>query len=102
MGILFKVNSCLNKDITITRKRWELITDIKHPIMKNKESDVKEAINNPDEVKVSKTDQNVFLYYRKKEPYITCAVVRHENGGGFLITSYLTDKIKEGRTIFKK
>ena len=31
-----------------------------------------------------------------------CVVVRHENGQGFIITIYITNKIKEGTQIWQK
>ena len=71
--------------------------------MHRKEEDVKEIIRNSDEVRQSKTDERVILYYRmvKKMRYI-CVVVRHENKHGYVITTYLTEGMKEGNTVWKK
>jgi hypothetical protein len=34
--------------------------------------------------------------------YYLCIVARHLNGDGFIITAYITDKIKEGEVVWKK
>lgn len=74
----------------------------KHPIMKGKENLVQEALANPVQVKSSQKDPNVLLYYRAFEDKYICAVVKHENGSGFIITAYVTDKIKKGRLVWEK
>ena len=50
---------------------------------------------------ISKIDKEIFLYYKKLDK-LYCAVARHLNGIGFLITAYPTDKVKEGDSIWKK
>ena len=101
--VRFKVTSVLGKSIRTTDAYWDKIIREKHPIMRGKEEDVKKTIRNPDEVRQSKIDKNVFLYYRmvKKMRYI-CVVVRHENRHGYVITIYLTEEMKEGNTVWKK
>ena len=71
--------------------------------MRGKEDDVKEAIRSPHEVRQSKTDEKVFLYYKmvSRNRHI-CVVARHENERGYVITTYLTEEIKEGKTVWKK
>ena len=63
---------------------------------------VKQALTNPDEVRLSRTDSDVYLFYASDTKRLVCAVVRQADNSGFLITSYPTDKMKEGKTIWTK
>ncbi len=101
--ILFEVSTPLGFRIRTTVSHWELITTVKHPITRGREADTQATLNNPDEVRVSKSDTQVFLFYRTDgEKRWVCAVTKRLNGEGFLITAYRTDKIKEGTVIWQK
>ena len=82
----FKVKCKLNKTIRTTRDYWNAIVESKHPIMRKYEEEVKETLSEPDEVRKSKKDRSVYLYYRKYEKYFVCVLARHLNGKGFIIT----------------
>ncbi len=101
-GVYFEVESVLGKKIRTTRERWKLISEMKHPIIKSYEPDVKETVSDPDEVRRSKKDRSVYLYYRKLSKYFVCVLVKHLNSEGFVITAYLADKIKKGDIVWKK
>ena len=94
--IYFEVKSFLNKNIKITKDYWDKIIKTKHRIMKDKENLVKETLKNPDEIRISRKDKSVFLYYKKLNGKYCCIVAKHLNGDGFIITAYMTDKIKIG------
>ena len=98
----FEVKSKLNKSIRITKSHWDLITLVKHPIIRDKESLVKECLQNPGEVRVSQEDKSVYLYYIRWEKYYLCVVAKHLNEDGYIITIYVTDKIKEGEQVWKR
>ena len=70
--------------------------------MKDQEVEVKQVLAAPDEVRQSRKDPSVFLYYKKSAKYFVCVLVKHLNSEGFIITAYLADKIKKGNTIWKK
>lgn len=63
--IRFEVRSALDVMIRTTEGYWKLITELKHPIIKKYEDEIKETLRNPDEVRVSKKDSTVFLYYKQ-------------------------------------
>lgn len=100
--IFFQVKSVLDKQLKITVDYWQKISTIKHPSIKGKEKEIKKVLMDPDIVRVSKTDNTVFLYYKKLSKHFLTVVVKHQNGNGFIITSYLTNKIKEGEIIWTK
>ncbi|GFP40755.1 hypothetical protein, partial [Candidatus Hakubella thermalkaliphila] len=84
-----------------TKEYWNYIVTIKHRVMEGKEAIVKATLSEPDEIRKSKIDENVFLYY-KREDKLYCAIARHNGEDGFLITTYPTDKVKEGGIVWTK
>ena len=49
--------------------------NVKHPIMAGREEDVKAVLENPDEIRQSKSDENVYLFYKaEREKRWICAV----------------------------
>jgi hypothetical protein len=99
---LFEIKTPRNINIRTSEDYWEYLTTIKHRNMQGKEHNVINALTDPDFIRKSKIDEQVFLYYKKIENYLYCVVVRHENGTGFLITAYVTNKAKEGEIIWTK
>lgn len=67
-----------------------------------REKDVQATLVSPEQVRQSRTDKSVFLFYRSEEPgrWICSVVKRVDNDDAFLITAYPTDAIKEGETIW--
>ncbi len=100
--LYFTVVSKDRKKISTTRRYWDLIVTWKHPIMKGKEQEIKTALTDPDEIRASKSDKKVRMYYKKGQLGVVCVVVKLKNGEGFIITTYLTTIVKEGDVIWKK
>jgi hypothetical protein len=102
-NLLFKASTPLGFSVQVTHSCWKLIVTVKHPVMAEQESEVQDTLENPDEIRLSRRDPTVYLFY--KSIYIKrwiCAVVKRLNGEGFLITSYPTDAIKEGAQAWLK
>jgi len=71
--------------------------------MQGRETSVKLTLSDPDEVRQSKSDRAVYLFYRRDgEKRWVCAVTKQLNGEGFLITAYRTSAIKEGTVQWQK
>lgn len=102
MAIYFEVITCLQKRIRVTESHWILITQRKHPEILGLEGVVQSTLINADMIRVSQEDAGVFLYYHRYKKYYLCVVCRHLNEEGFIITCYLTDKLKEGHEIWRK
>jgi hypothetical protein len=63
---------------------------------------VKEVLTEPTEIRRSKRDSKVHLYYgSQKESLLCCVVVKFLNGDGFIITAYLTKRMV-GDSVWKK
>ncbi|NCO83537.1 MAG: hypothetical protein COZ31_00835 [Nitrospirae bacterium CG_4_10_14_3_um_filter_44_29] len=99
--IYFSVKTPLSIEVRTTVQYWEYLTTLKHPIMKNKEDIVKFVLQMPDEIRQSKMDKEVFLYYKQSDK-LYCVVVKHTGKEGFLITAYPVDKVKEGEIVWTK
>jgi hypothetical protein len=99
--ILFEALTPLGFIVRVSGKYWTLIVTIKHPVMRGRETDVQNTLEQPDEIRQSRNDPTVHLFYKLERPKRwICAVVKRLNGDGFLITTFPTDAIKEGQLIW--
>lgn len=102
-NIHFEVVSKLGSTIHTTKQYWNVITRVKHPTIQGKEEQVREALRDPDVIRKSKSDSNVYLFYKRQNKHYIAVVVRHvSKKQGFIITGYLTRNIKEGKQIWPK
>jgi len=101
--ILFEAITPLGFRVRVTRGYWDLIVSVKHPVMVGREEDVRNTLENPDEIRQSKTDESVYLFYKaERDKRWICAVSKQTGNEGFLITTYPTDAIKEGVQVWHK
>jgi hypothetical protein len=101
--LLFDVLTPLGFRVRVTRERWRLITTAKHPVMAGREDVVKATLENPEQVRQSRSDPRVFLFYRPEgASRWVCAVSKRAADQGFLMTAYPTDAIKEGTQVWPK
>lgn len=96
---LFEISTIIGSRIRTTKNYWSLILQ-KHPEMKGYLTLVKNTLKMPDMITKSKIDKTVFLFYRKINSYWICVVSKCVLLDGFVITAYITDKIKEGEKIW--
>jgi len=97
---LFEILTPVGVRVRTTPSYWAKIVTIKHPIIHGREDFVKLVLKEPIEVRRSKSDPMVYLYYKDDPPYFICVVARHLNGEGFIVTVYRTDKIKRGELVW--
>ena len=100
--IAFEVKSKLGLAVSTTKTYWNVIIYVKHPSVQGKENYVKETLVNPDEIRVSKKDHDVYLFYKKCRNKFLCVIARIKAKSGYIITAYYTKKIKEGELKWKK
>lgn len=101
--VFFEVPTPLDFTVRVSCNYWELIVTVKHPVMRKGEVNVQDTLRSPDEIRRSRSDPAVFLFYRlERRGRWTCAVAKRLNGQGFLITAYPTEAIKEGERVWSK
>jgi hypothetical protein len=101
--LFFEVPTPLGFSVRVTRAYWQRIVSIKHPTMAGQETSVQASLRQPEEVRVSRSDPTVYLFYRTERPgRLVCAVAKRLNGEGFLLTAYPTYAIKEGTRVWPK
>ena len=100
---LFAVETPLGFVVRVSARYWATIV-AKHPDLANRIVDVQFALREPDEIRQSRRDGAVLLFYRSdsRRGRWVVAVAKHENGAGFLVTAYRTDAIKEGERLWPK
>ncbi|MDY6769930.1 MAG: PBECR2 nuclease fold domain-containing protein [Candidatus Nanohaloarchaea archaeon] len=93
---LFAATDPLGNRIVLTRERWNHAW--RHEIRGIEK--VKRCIQNPDEIRKSRQDSAVHLYYQELGDRYLCAVVQVE--AGFIITAYEPKDRKTGEIIWTK
>jgi len=93
--------------IRLTTQQWDHIVG-RHGYMERMQSEVRETLEDPEEVHKSIISPNSSrLYYRwytateKGEKWM-CVVVKFLADGAFISTAYVTDRIKAGDLIWQK
>lgn len=94
------------RDIRLTQERLNHL-EADHPEMNDQAERIAETLLAPDEVRQSKSDQQVELFYRlyPQTPVTTkflCVVVKASPSDHFIITAYYTDTIKKGVVLWEK
>ncbi len=74
---------------------------MKHDALAGLTEAVSATLRRPRNIRRSREDARVLLYYAACGTYFLCVVCRHLNGEGFIITAYLTDRIKKGGIVYE-
>lgn len=103
MALVF--TDCRGIPVRLTDERLAHIRE--HPEMADLTESIGEVLSNPQVVVQSNSDDFSNLFYRfyagtcVGDKYL-CVVVKHaQNGEAFVLTAYLTDKIKKGAVLWK-
>ena len=91
------------RQIRLTDERLGHI--LERPEMANMETAIQEARLKPEVVRQSRTDRGVYLYYLYCTATLVgdkwlCVVVKYLEADAFVITAYLTDKLKQGEQVW--
>ena len=89
--------------IRLTDERRDHI--LEHPEMTNMEAAIEETLREPERVVQSVSDPTVHLYYRFYFRTLVggkflCVVVKMGEHGAFVLTAYLTDRVKKGERLW--
>ena len=89
--------------IRLTDERRDHI--LEHAEMTNLEAAIEETLRDPEKVVQSVSDSSVHLYYRFYFRTVVggkflCVAVKMGERGAFVLTAYLTDRIKKGERLW--
>ena len=88
--------------VRCTERYWELITTVKHPVMRGRLEELTRALTDPDQIRRSVRDPDVLLFCRPFGPRWLCAVVLRLGTTGYVITAYPADKLKRGDLVWTR
>ncbi len=93
-----------NRHIRLTEERLQHI--LEHPEMVDMNSQIGVVLKTPEVVRQSRSDSQVYLYYRFYEETVVgakwlCVVIKDRSDDAFVITAYLTDKLKQGVELWR-
>ena len=93
---VFEINDKSGRKIRLTKKQWRHLAK-KHPYMEKYLDEIKETLQLSDKI-INRVFNKGYYYksykYLKSPNRFVLVVVKYLNGNGFIITSYLTEKIK--------
>lgn len=94
-----------DRPVRLTQERRAHI--LGHPEMENMEERLAETLRNPTVVIQSLADASAELSYRyflgtRVGDKWLCVVVKHSPGDAFVLTAYLTDKVKKGEQLWPR
>lgn len=103
--IVFEVIDRFGRKIRLTDERQKHL--LKKREMRNQEERLKETLISLDQVRRSVKDKNVLIFYKyySNTPVTKkhlAVVTKTLNKEGFILSSYFTDRIKEGVEVWKK
>jgi hypothetical protein len=100
---LIDVDTPLGYRVILTRDRWREIVRFKHPAVARYESEVYKCLKEPDVIRASAKDPDVHVYYLSLGRNYLCTVVAPQDADKrFVITIYLTKRIKQGDELWTK
>lgn len=97
------IEDCFGRKVRVTDERLAHI--LGHPEMQSMEAEIERVLRQPALVRRSRSDHTVRLFYEFYRETIVgekwlCVVTRYNEEDAFVVTTYLTDKPKEGEQLW--
>ena len=91
------------RQIRLTEERWRHIAE--HPEMTGMRAALEETLRTPEVVVQSLSEPGARLYYRFYQRTMVggkylCAAVIFQRDDAFIVTAYLTDRVKKGEILW--
>jgi hypothetical protein len=100
---ILDVTTPLGYRVVLTRNRWREIVRFKHPAAARHEDKIHKCLGEPDIIRASAKDPNVHLYYlRIAEHYLCVVCAPATRDHYFVVTVYLTKRLKQGDDLWTK
>ncbi|GJL66973.1 MAG: hypothetical protein NPIRA05_19440 [Nitrospirales bacterium] len=99
------IHDCFGRSVRLTNERLRHI--LQHKEMLGMEEEIEKVLQVPTEVRVSRSDDSVHLFYEfysqtRVGGKWLCIVVKYETEDAFIVTAYLTDQLKVGEIVWPK
>jgi len=99
------IRDCFGRSVRLTDERVAHI--LQHQEMDGIEAEIERVLQAPAEVRLSRSDDRVQLFYEFYAQTLVggkwlCVVVKCPADDAFVVTAYLTDRLKSGETIWPK
>lgn len=99
------IRDCFGRSVRLTDERVAHI--LQHQEMTDMAQEIERVLQSPTEVRISRSDESVRLFYEFYAKTMVggkwlCVVVRYAAEDAFVVTAYLTDRLKAGDTIWPK
>ncbi len=99
------IRDCFGRSVRLTDERVAHI--LQHQEMTDMAQEIERVLQSPTEVRISRSDGSVRLFYEFYAKTMVggkwlCVVVRYAAEDAFVVTAYLTDRLKAGDTIWPK
>ena len=99
------IQGVLKTKVHLTKERWEHIIN-EHPVVRPYLKEIEKAMILPDIIMESRYDKEILLYYKFYENIFKgkfiMVVVKHSEERNFILTAYITDKVKGGVSRWKR
>ena len=97
------IPDCFGRSVRLTDERIAHI--LQHQEMVGMEAEIERVLQSPAEVRISRSDNTVELFYEfyaqtRVGAKWLCVVVKYPTDDAFVVTAYLTDQLKAGETIW--
>jgi hypothetical protein len=105
LAVMKVIRDCFGHSVRLTDERLAHI--LEHAEMVGMEDEIERVLQIPSEVRLSRSDDNVRLFYEfyARTPMggkWLCVVVKYLPSDAFVITAYLTDTLRAGETVWPK
>lgn len=99
------VCDCFGRSVRLIDER--VVHILQHQEMADMAEEIERVLQSPAEVRISRFDESVRLFYEFYAKTMVggkwlCVVVRYAGEDAFVVTAYLTDRLKAGETIWPK
>ncbi len=97
------IRDCFGRSVRLTDERVAHI--LQHQEMTDMAQEIERVLQSPTEVRISRSDESVRLFYEFYAKTMVggkwlCVVVKYAAEDAFVVTAYLTDRLKAGDTIW--
>ena len=99
--MIFAKKEKFGQFIRLTEERWQHIID-RHPEIKKHLSKIQSTIQNPDIIVKNRYHQSERYYHKYFERLQNHLIVVIEYKKNFIITAFISRKIKKGEVLWKK